>query len=70
VADVVLAAARRAAVGGVAALRDIQADRAVQEHVNSPSRVIDLMTQLADQGLVRMTCRHPECRWRVTEEEA
>ena len=72
VADVVLAAARRAAVDGIVSLAQVQADPGVQVHVNSRSRVADLMNQLADQGLVTMTCRHPEPRWRVitTEEEA
>lgn len=69
-ADIVLAAARRAAVNGVVTLAQVQADPEVQARVNSPPRVADLMGQLADRGLVRMTCRHPEPRWRVTEEEA
>jgi hypothetical protein len=69
VADIVLAAARRAAVDGIVTLRAIQADPEVQVYVNTPSRVADLMQSLADQGLVQMTCRHPECRWRVGPEE-
>lgn len=70
VADIVLDAARRAAVNGTVSLAQLQADPGVQRHVRSPSRVTDLMQDLANRGLVRMTCRHPEPRWRVTEEEA
>jgi hypothetical protein len=68
VADIVLAAARREAVDGIVSLAQLQADPEVQVHVNTPSRVIDLMSQLADRQLVRMACRHPEPRWRILEE--
>lgn len=69
VADIVLAAARRAAVNGTVSLAQLQADPAVQVYVHSPSRVADLMAQLEERHEVRMTCRHPELRWRVGPEE-
>lgn len=65
VADIVLAAARRAAVDSIVTLRAIQADKDVQRYVNTSSRVIDLMAQLEERHEVRMTSRHPECRWRI-----
>lgn len=71
VADIVLAAARRAAVDGTVTLAQVQADPEVQVCVRSSSRVTDLMAQLEERHLVRMTARHPVPRWRViTTEEA
>jgi hypothetical protein len=70
VADIVLEAARRLAVDGIVSLAAIQADPGVQVHVNTPSRVIDLMGQLEGEQKVRMACRHPEPRWHVTGGEA
>jgi hypothetical protein len=68
VADIVLGAARRAAVDGIVTLRAIQADRDVQRYVNTPARLIGLMSQLEERHEVKMTCAHPERRWRVREE--
>lgn len=67
VADVVLAAARRGAVDGIVSLRAVQADPEVQRHVNTSSRVADLMSQLEERQAVRAVCRHPEPRWRILE---
>lgn len=70
--ETVLASARKIAdanrpeAGRVVSLAQLRADPQVQVHVNSPARVIDLMGQLADAGLVRMVSRHPEPRWFVS----
>lgn len=72
--DIVLAAARRIAAGNdpvagrVISLAQVQADPQVQAHVNTASRVVDIMNELALAGFVYMICRHPEPRWRVNPE--
>lgn len=71
--DIVLKAARRLAEQGdhgsrVVSLAQVQADPEVQAHVNTASRVIDIMNELGNAGLVYMICRHPEPRWRVNPE--
>ena len=68
--DVVLAAARRIADAGehgnrVVSLAQVRADTEVQRHVNTASRVTDIMNELERSGQVRMISRHPEPRWRV-----
>lgn len=68
VADIVYEAARRVAVDGIVTLPLIQADPGVRRYVCTPSRVIDLMAQLADQGRVRMTATHPVRKWRIEEQ--
>ena len=40
----------------------------VQARVSLASRVMDIMGELEGQHRVRMTCRHPEPRWRITAE--
>ena len=67
-ADTVYEAARRAAVDGIVSLAAVQADPQVQARVSLASRVMDIMGELEGQHRVRMTCRHPEPRWRITAE--
>jgi hypothetical protein len=69
VADIVMrAVARIAGEGnGYVTLAQVQADPGVQKVVMSPSRVADIMGELAGYGLVRLTARHPVPTWKVEE---
>lgn len=70
VADIVMTAVTRIAAegDGYVTLGRVQADREVQRHVMSSSRVTDIMGELEGYGLVRMVARHPVPTWRVTGE--
>jgi hypothetical protein len=70
VADIVMTAVTRIAAegDGYVTLGRVQADRDVQRHVMSSSRVTDIMGELEGYGLVRMVARHPVPTWRVVSQ--